>query len=264
MFKLKVKTDNIRVYSDHSEIYVVYNNNGIKKINIVKVDTEDIEKILEKIVYYNNSGYIQIRLNKGRELLHRYLIDVPKELVVDHINGDRLDNRKSNLRICDRSQNQKNRIMQSNNSSGVSGVSQFKVNGKWMAYISINKKRKHLGYFETMEEAIKARKEAEEKYNGEFNPNGDRKYNRYINGNYMNKKYLKNYINKINGEINKEEDNLIEFSHNKTKIHIRYFRQKYHIEFKELIKNKLLLSFNDINGVRSVKRYIEEFLTKNN
>ena len=96
--------------------------------------------------------------------------------VIDHINRDRLDNRKNNLRIATHQQNTINRSVQSNNISNIPGVSWRKDRNKWRAYIAVNKKQISLGMFKTKEEAIKARKEGEIKYFGEFAPiNNERK-----------------------------------------------------------------------------------------
>ena len=87
---------------------------------------------------------------------------------VDHINHNGLDNRKENLRIVTHKQNKFNNPILSTNTSGVTGVSWSKQKNKWRAYITIDNKQKSLGYYFNKEDAIKARKEAEEKYFGEF------------------------------------------------------------------------------------------------
>ena len=88
----------------------------------------------------------------GRKVrLNRYLMGLintdiyTTEQVVDHINGDSMDNRKSNLRICTQKQNAQN-----NRKPGVfTGVNYNKQNGKWVARISHNYKSKQLGTFKT-------------------------------------------------------------------------------------------------------------------
>ena len=69
-----------------------------------------------------------------------------------------------------------NKGLQSNNTSGIAGVGWHKSSNKWMAYIAINKKQIHLGLFSKKEDAIKARKEAEEKYFGEFSYDNSQSY----------------------------------------------------------------------------------------
>ena len=85
---------------------------------------------------------------------------------VDHIDGDKLNNRKENLRECTRANNLKNRKLNHNNKTGHKGVFWYDYNDyqKWRAYITLNGKQTYLGYFDNIEDAIHARKEAEEKH----------------------------------------------------------------------------------------------------
>lgn len=99
-------------------------------------------------------------------LMHRQIMRFPDEMLIDHISGNKLDNRRSNLRIATKSQNGMNRKVNLNNKLGVKGVDLFQ--GKYRATININLKRIHLGYFNTIEEAAEARRRAEEFYFGEF------------------------------------------------------------------------------------------------
>lgn len=82
--------------------------------------------------------------------------------VIDHINRDPSDNRICNLRLTDQSGNCKNRGKDARNTSGVTGVSFFKRKGTWRAYIHINRRRVHLGWHRTFEEAVAARRAAEQ------------------------------------------------------------------------------------------------------
>lgn len=80
---------------------------------------------------------------------------------IDHINGDKSDNRIVNLRIVDASGNAKNSKMFSHNTSGYIGVGWYKAYGKWEAHIQNEKKRIFLGYFDSIDDAVAARKKAE-------------------------------------------------------------------------------------------------------
>jgi hypothetical protein len=80
---------------------------------------------------------------------------------LDHINGVRTDNRIENLREVERSENQRNQKRRTDNTSGATGVSWYVLQGKWVAEIYVDGKKKNLGYFDTYEEAISARKLAE-------------------------------------------------------------------------------------------------------
>lgn len=88
--------------------------------------------------------------------------------IVDHINGDGLDNRRENLRICSVQANNWNRRLSINNSTGFKGVHFRRQENKYWAYINILGKRKHLGIFPTAIEAALAYNEAASKLFGEF------------------------------------------------------------------------------------------------
>ena len=89
---------------------------------------------------------------------------------VDHINKNRADNRKHNLRCCRRAENDRNRGTYSTNTSGVTGVYFDKRRNKWVASISFDKKRTFIGRFATKEDAIQARLEKEAELFKEFAP----------------------------------------------------------------------------------------------
>ena len=99
--------------------------------------------------------------------MHWDIIGKPRnKFETDHINGDRLDNRKINLRICTRSQNNMNKGIQKNNNSGFKGVVFFK--GKWMAHIQINNRNIYLGVFDNIKDAAQAYNEAAIRYHKRF------------------------------------------------------------------------------------------------
>lgn len=102
--------------------------------------------------------------------LHRYLMDcIPDDgKIVDHIDGNTLNNDTDNLRICTRSENSRNQKRRSTNTSGYKGVTFNKASGKWVSQIQIVDGRKGLGYFATPELAYKAYCEAVIKYHGEY------------------------------------------------------------------------------------------------
>jgi hypothetical protein len=101
-------------------------------------------------------------------LMHRMLMDYPGGMEIDHINGNGLDNRKCNLRICSKSQNMANRGKTKRNQSGAKGIIWDKANQRWMARIAIQRKTYFLGRFERIEDARSAYARAAQKYFGEF------------------------------------------------------------------------------------------------
>jgi len=88
--------------------------------------------------------------------MHVFIMNPPKGFTVDHINKDTLDNRRDNLRICTRSQNNMNRGMSSHNTSGYKGVSWHRHRGDWHAYIRKDGIMRHLGYHPTAIQAALA------------------------------------------------------------------------------------------------------------
>lgn len=98
--------------------------------------------------------------------VHRHIMQPPKYMVVDHINHDRLDNRRDNLRVCTRLQNQQNMLKGKLNTSGYKGV---RRNGSgWVAEIKDNKKYKYLGIFQDIREAARAYDKASKELHGEY------------------------------------------------------------------------------------------------
>lgn len=106
----------------------------------------------------NNSGY--------NVYMHSLVLHPDKGMFADHISGDGLDNRRSNLRLCNKIQNAQNRRITKVNTSGYKGVT--KKNNKWCARITVNRKLIHLGYFNDKKEAAKAYNKAAQQYFSEY------------------------------------------------------------------------------------------------
>lgn len=139
-------------------------------------DLEDYELIKDYCWHSDNKGYIKTTIHESKGVkhdlfLHRLVMGLPNsELYVDHKRGEntRHDNRKSNLRIATHSQNMMNKNRIKSNKSGVTGVYWSKLKQRWVASITANKRKIYLGQYINFDDAVKARKEAEEKYFGEF------------------------------------------------------------------------------------------------
>jgi hypothetical protein len=132
--------------------------------NIAEIGSWRLKHSPEKIYFVHTTNYPTVQVIT----LHRFIMNIPKEMEVDHINGDTLDNRKVNLRVCTKSENNCNRKINQNNTSGYKGVSYKMSRHKWCAKIGVNNKNIHLGYFDSPEEAYAAYCIASKKYHGEF------------------------------------------------------------------------------------------------
>lgn len=117
-------------------------------------------------------GYVRGRVNGEVELMHRLILKrmglLRRGQVTDHINGNKLDNRLTNLRACTQRQNARNVPMKRSNTSGVVGVSWDRTRQKWLAHIKVSRKFINLGWYERIEAAAAARAIAEKRYFGEF------------------------------------------------------------------------------------------------
>ena len=102
--------------------------------------------------------------------MHRIILNASDGMQVDHINGDGLDNRRSNLRLCTPSENNRNKNLSRHNKTGFKGVSVLrrKLQKPYRVQIRINKKRIQIGYYHTAEEAARAYDLAASTYHGEF------------------------------------------------------------------------------------------------
>lgn len=137
------------------------------------VDDEDFDFLNQFKWSYHHSGYaVRMEVVKGFKrktlLMHRVINKTPEGLFTDHVNGNGLDNRKCNLRNATPTQNQRNKSICKNNTSGFKGVSWHKNRNKWSCTIRIGVKKIYLGYFNTKEDAAEAYNLAAEKYHGEF------------------------------------------------------------------------------------------------
>jgi hypothetical protein len=105
----------------------------------------------------NNKFYAHKKSNSKTVLMHRLILNInDKNVEVDHINHNTLDNRRCNLRVCSRAQNNRNKSSHKNSTSKYLGVSLDKARNKWRANIYINKKCVFLGRFEQEKDAALA------------------------------------------------------------------------------------------------------------
>lgn len=130
--------------------------NGASKYTLV--DDEDYKRLNQWQWHYHPRGYAVRSIKQGQQkiLMHREICDFPMELTVDHINGNKLDNRRHNLRTCTYGENAQNRGITSANKSGYKGIFWEKSHQKWLASIQVRGKTHFLGYFTDIREAAKA------------------------------------------------------------------------------------------------------------
>jgi hypothetical protein len=145
--------------------------------NVYLIDDDDFSLVCLYHWTYNKksdrpyavTSLLDEKGHRYTERMHRMIMRATKGQVVDHINGNVQDNRKSNLRLCSLSDNSKNKRVQSNNKSGITGVRWKPQASAWEAYIYLgHTRKKFLGYFSKLEDAIGIRKQAEYEYFREF------------------------------------------------------------------------------------------------
>lgn len=142
------------------------------------VDLEDFDRVKDICWCKNSEGYLHGYKDGKTISLHRLILNFPDCDTIDHIGGKetRNDNRKSNLRMATYSENNRNRTCA--NGGGV-----YSKNNKWTAEIYYNKERIWLGTFNSKDEAMQARRQAEEKYYKDFCYNNSQSLYKQSNGN---------------------------------------------------------------------------------
>jgi hypothetical protein len=149
---------------DNTAVFKTTNGNFL-------IDIDDLDKVKHRLWHFTQSNGVISNKRRGEKKpnsnghikLHRLIMDAPKNKVVDHINGDRRDNRKSNLRVVDQWANMINR------SSGKMRNIERRTNSKTLCVrITKNKKKYYIGNYATVEEAILARDEAAKRIHGEY------------------------------------------------------------------------------------------------
>lgn len=158
--RMKGNPKNYNKYEFYNDIGIGYTNRN-EQFFFDKGDYDIIKSYCWRI---NEQGYVQTQKDKKKILMHRLLLNAPKNKDVDHNNRIRNYNIKSNLTIVTKKENNQNNSIYKNNTSGTTGVSFDKNIGQWRSYINIDKKRIYGGIFNNIEDAIQSRNELEKKY----------------------------------------------------------------------------------------------------
>ena len=149
------------------ENYEISDHGNVKNITTNKI----LKPSIDSVGYYHVDLYknkIKTTSRIHRLVAQAFLTNHDDKSCIDHHDRNKLNNHISNLRYATLSENGMNRSIGSNNTSGTTGVNFSKDRNKWRAVIKKDRNPIHLGYFETKEEAIEARSNAEETYFKEF------------------------------------------------------------------------------------------------
>ena len=131
-----------------------------KDKGVALVDDEDFERV-SRYKWHIDRGYAAMTVpGKGIMYMHRFVNNTPRGMSTDHINRDKLDNRRSNLRTCTQRENNTNTKLRDDNTSGHRGVTWHKNDKKWQAQINIQGRLLYLGQYKELADAVKAQKHA--------------------------------------------------------------------------------------------------------
>lgn len=153
---IKVSKKKYNVYKDCGDYLIGFTFSGVA----FKIDKDVYDTVKDFCWHSTELNYICTNINKRKVYLHRFIMSPTDNMVIDHINHDTTDNRKCNLRVCTQQENTRNKSSE--------GVSKRYDTNRWEAYVFMNNKKIHLGYYATKEEALDARKDGEKKYYKEF------------------------------------------------------------------------------------------------
>lgn len=154
-------------YEIKNNILVVTTAKG----DIILCNPQDNEKVKKYSWCVSKTGYAVANIKGKVTKMHRYILGIENpKVIVDHINGNPLDNRRENLRLCTREENAKNHRAWSKNKTGIAGIQYMQKQDKYRVRITVEGKEIFLGYYKTLKEAKDARQKAETYYYKEFAP----------------------------------------------------------------------------------------------
>ena len=151
--------------------YIILRNSKNENVAEVKVDIEDIDKVIKYKWNLGTWGYANSNIDGKNVMMQRFIMnEFNTNNIIDHINRNTLDNRKANLRAVNKSINSINAGLRTSNTSGVTGVSWNKNANSWRAYINYDGKRIELGYNKNFDDAVRLRLNAENQYYAGMQP----------------------------------------------------------------------------------------------
>jgi len=165
MRKINYKTNEIIKFGDYSEM-ILYSRYGTQIAKTI-IDTDDIPNVINHRWFLCGNGYVQAMIGKHC-YLHRFILGKDNPQKIDHINRNKLDNRKSNLRFCSDIENAMNKAARSSGTSRYKGVSWSIVGNSWMVQIQRNNITYNVGYFKNEEDAARAYDTKARELFGEF------------------------------------------------------------------------------------------------
>lgn len=152
-----------------------YSMEVIIKDKTILIDEIDLPLFNSYVWNIDNNGYLQTKYRGHSVRLHRLIMGLPRNMEIDHINGNTQDNRRENLRIVTHRQNMLNTKLRKDNTSGFRGVSKCTFtyrSGKqvyyWVARIYVKGKKISLGYYKNVDEAVSSYNEAASKFYGKY------------------------------------------------------------------------------------------------
>lgn len=151
-------------------VEIILRNKNRDITGIAVIDLDDFETVSKHTWSIDTHGYARATKNNKNIWMHKLITNTDGNSLIDHKDRNRLNNRKRNLRIATRSENGINKGIQSNNLSGVAGVSYYKSRDRWVAEIKFEGKKIWIGQFRKKEDAIVARLNKELEMFGELSP----------------------------------------------------------------------------------------------
>lgn len=155
----------------NNTVQIILRDTHGNQIGEAIIDKADLEIVSKHKWYLTAKGYVMTRIDRKKQLfIHRLLLNPAPDKVIDHIDRDPLNNRRSNLRECTAGENLLNSKVRKDNITGQTGIVFRKSRNAYVARINRNGKEYYLGQFKNINDAVEVRKKAEKQLFKEFTP----------------------------------------------------------------------------------------------